>query len=84
MHIRAITEFYCGTLVDRYRAQRIWTTRGLVIPSGAVRADAFPKQFSDLDGYGLTTIDPEQEGSTIIWHAVASPSSRFEMNGHGK
>jgi hypothetical protein len=66
MHIRAITEFYCGTLVDGYRVQRIGTTRGFFIPNGAVRAAAFCKQFSDLDGYGLTTIDPEQETPAII------------------
>lgn len=61
MHIRAIIEFYRGTLVERYRAQRIRTTRGFFIPNRAVRAAAFCKQFGDLDGYGLTTIDPELE-----------------------
>ncbi|KQM32252.1 hypothetical protein ASF03_12240 [Rhizobium sp. Leaf68] len=70
MHICAITEFYCGTLVERYRALRIRTTRGFFISNGAVRAAAFCKQFSDLDGYGLTMIDPEQETPAMIWHAV--------------
>jgi hypothetical protein len=83
MHIRAITEFYRGTLVDGYSSAHR-DDEGFVIPSGAVRADAFPKQFSDLDGYGLTTIDSEQETPAMIWHAVTRPSSRFEMNGHGK